>query len=163
MDDDEENPEPWSETYKDDETIKTYGAAIHKVDENGNNLAGAKFKILGLTATGSNGQYTVSDYKPTGDGAINMANSTELEVDSEGYIYILGLASDVNLPVTETVAPNGYNKLTSDVTLTPIKMEETTSYTAKTIFYDPDGKVVYEKQKTMSLYFNKILKLFSII
>ena len=139
-----DNPEPWSETFKDDETIKSYGAAIHKVDENGNDLAGAKFKILGLTVSGSAGKYTVTNYKPTGDGAISMDDSTEMEVDSEGYIYILGLASDVTLPVTETKAPDGYNKLNADVTLTPIKMDETTSYTAKTIFYDPDGKVVYE-------------------
>ena len=144
VDDDEDNPEPWNETFKDDETIKTYGAAIHKVDENGDDLAGAKFKIQGLTVSGSAGKYTVTDFKPEGTGAITLENSTEMEVDSEGYIYILGLASDVTMQVTETKAPDGYNKLNAPVTLTPIKMSETTSYTAKTIYYDSDGKVIYE-------------------
>ena len=140
-----ENPEPWNETFKDDETIKTYGAAIHKVDDKGNDLKGAKFKIQGLTATGSDGQYTVTDYKPTGDGAISLDDSTELTVDDEGYIYILGLPSDITLSVTETVAPDGFNKLTAPETLTPIKMSETTTYTTKTVYYDAEGKVIHEE------------------
>ena len=143
-----ENPEPWDETFKDDETIKTYGAAIHKVDENGYDLAGAKFKIQGLTATGSNGQYTVTDYRPEAVGdkaAISLDDSTELVVDSEGYIYILGLPSDITLTVTETEAPAGYNKLTSTVSLTPIKMSETTTYSTRTVYYDADGKVIHEE------------------
>jgi fimbrial isopeptide formation D2 family protein/LPXTG-motif cell wall-anchored protein len=135
------SPEPWNETFKDDETIKTYGAAIHKVDDKGNNLKGAKFKIAGLTVTGTKGQYTVSNY----DKTITLENSTEMEVDDEGYIYILGLASDVDLSVTETVAPKGYNKLTAQETLKPIKMSETTTYSTKTVYYDADGKVVYEE------------------
>jgi len=138
-------PQPWNETFKDDETIKTYGAAIHKVDENGANLPGAKFKIQGLTADGSNGQYTVTNYKPSGDGAISLDNSTELVVDDEGYIYILGLPSDITLSVTETKAPDGYNKLNAPVNMTPIKMSETTTYTEKTVYYDSDGKVVHEE------------------
>jgi fimbrial isopeptide formation D2 family protein/LPXTG-motif cell wall-anchored protein len=133
-------PEPWDETFKDDETIKTYGAAIHKVDDKGNSLKDAKFKIKGLTVTGSNGQYTVSGF----DGSEDAALGTEMTVDDEGYIYILGLASDVALSVTETEAPDGYNKLTSPETLTPIKMSETTTYTTKTVYYDADGKVVHE-------------------
>ena len=145
VDNGKETPEPWDETFKDDETIKTYGAAIHKVDDKGNNLTGAKFKIQGLTASGSNGQYTVTDYKPSGEGAITLENSTELVVDSEGYIYILGLPSDITLSVTETEAPKGYNKLTAPQTLTPIKMSETTTYTSKTVYYDADGKVVHEE------------------
>jgi len=140
------SPEPWNETFKDDETIKTYGAAIHKVDDKGNNLKGAKFKIPGLTVTGTKGQYTVSNY----DNTITLENSTdenstEMEVDDEGYIYIPGLASDVTLSVTETVAPKGYNKLTAPETLTPIKMSETTTYSTKTVYYDADGKVVHEE------------------
>ena len=138
------NPEPWNETFKDDETIKTYGAAIHKVDDKGNDLKGAKFKIQGLTVAGSNGQYTVTDYKPTGDGAITLDNSTEMVVDDEGYIYILGLPSDITLSVTETEAPKGFNKLTTAQDLTPIKMSETTTYTNKTVYYDAEGKVVHE-------------------
>ena len=138
-------PEPWEETFKDDETIKTYGGAIHKVDDKGNSLKGAKFKIQGLTVTGSAGQYTVTDYKPEGDDAISLENSSEMEVDNEGYIYILGLPSDITLSVTETEAPKGYNKLTEPVDMTPIKMEETTTYSTKTVYYDADGKVVHEE------------------
>lgn len=134
-------PEPWDETFKDDETIKTYGAAIHKVDDKGNSLKNAKFKIKGLTVTGSDGKYTVSNYNAADDAELG----TELVVDDEGYIYILGLPSDITLSVTETEAPAGYNKLTAPETLTAIKMSETTTYTSKTVYYDAEGKVVHEE------------------
>jgi fimbrial isopeptide formation D2 family protein/LPXTG-motif cell wall-anchored protein len=134
-------PEPWNETFKDDETIKTYGAAIHKVDDKGNSLTGAKFKIKGLTVTGSDGQYTVSDYSDDADAELG----TELVVDADGYIYILGLPSDITLSVTETEAPKGYNKLTAPETLNPIKMSETTTYSTKTVYYDANGKVIHEE------------------
>ncbi len=140
VDSGKETPEPWSETYSDDEIIKTYGAAIKKVDETGKPLAGAKFSIKGLTVTGNDGEYTVSDF----DNSDSASDGTEMEADTDGIIIILGLASDVKLTVTETVAPNGYNKLTNSVELTPIKMTETVSFKTKTVYYDDDGNVVHE-------------------
>ncbi len=139
-----DNPEPSEEKFKDDETIKTYGAALKKVDENGYALAGAKFAINGLTVTGSNGEYTVSAFDAT-----STTPGTEMECDDEGVLIIFGLASDVNLTATETKAPDGYNKLNGTVTLTPIKMSETVSFTEKTVYYDSADeatrKVVHEE------------------
>ena len=96
--------EDWHSTI----SIKTYGAALKKVDGEGNELAGAKFKISGIKAnevgTGT-GIYVVETTTAT------AAQETEFEVNSNGYLYILGLKSGLTLSATETEAPTGYNKI----------------------------------------------------
>lgn len=131
------DPDPWEETRTDNETIKTYAAALKKVDENSAPLAGAKFSAKGLTVTGSKGKYTVTAY----DGSDTAAAGTEMETDDNGHLVILGLPSDVTLTVTETEAPAGYNKLTTPVRLTPTIISETVTVTSTTTYYNPDGTV----------------------
>lgn len=123
------------------ETIATYAAAIQKVDETGAKLAGAKFSIRGLTVTGSKGNYTVVSYDPNA-----TTDGTEMEADDNGLIVIMGIASDEVLVATETVAPNGYNKLTTTVDVKPVKTSETitTTTTTTTTYYDADGNVTSE-------------------
>ena len=68
-----------------------------------------------------------------------------MEVDENGMLYIVGLAENVSLTGIETAAPNGYNKLTGNVTLTPQKMEEEIITTAGTRYYDAKGNLVKEE------------------
>ena len=153
--DDDTTPDPWEKTWKDDEVIKTYAAALKKVDENGAPLAGAKFSAKGLTVTGSKGKYTVTAY----DDSNTATAGTEMETDDNGHLVILGLPSNVTLTVTETAAPAGYNQLTTPVSLTPTVINETVTVTSTTTYYNPDGSVsqtVTETSTTVITYNEKL-------
>lgn len=134
---DEEPPKPWDETWKDDETIYTYAAALQKVDENKKPLAGAKFAAMGLTVEKvSDGVYRVVSYDSS-----STEYGTEMETDAQGQLVILGLSTDSKLTVKETAAPAGYNKLVDTTTMTPVKTGEEIKATETTIYYDENGKV----------------------
>ena len=152
--DNPDEPKPWDETWKDDEVIKTYAAALKKVDENGNALAGAKFAANGLEVTGSKGNYTVVSYDPN-----STTPGTEMETDDNGKLVIKGLPSDVTLTVVETEAPAGYNKLTDSVELKPTIIGETVTVTSTTVYYDADGNVTEEKteKSTTTITYNEKL------
>ena len=143
--DDDTTPDPWEENWQDDEIIKTYAAALKKVDENGNALSGAKFAANGLTVTGSKGNYTVVSYD-----AASQKTGTEMETDDNGHLVIQGLPSDVTLTVVETEAPAGYNKLANPVNLSPAVIGQTVTVTSTTIYYDENGDVVEEVTETSS-------------
>ena len=135
-----EGPEPWDEEWKDTAEIKTYAAAIKKVDQDGNPLAGAVFTIKGLKVEpveGETGVYRVVSYDPTSN-----TESAEMSTDNEGKLYIVGLAEDVTLTVTEFKAPDGYNKLTETKTLTPQVLTKTIYETSGEKHYDKDGNLV---------------------
>ncbi len=137
-----EGGEPWNEDWKDTAEIATYAAAIKKVDEKGNALAGAKFTIKGLVVeavTGETGVYKVVSYNPE-----SSTESAELSTDSYGKLYIVGLAKDVTLTVTELKAPDGYNKLTGTVELTPQVLTKTIYETSGERHYDEKGNLVSE-------------------
>jgi fimbrial isopeptide formation D2 family protein/LPXTG-motif cell wall-anchored protein len=132
------------EARTDDEKIKTYAAALQKVDEEGKNLAGAQFEVHGLTVSGSAGVYTVVTYDPD-----SASKGTVMDCDSEGFLVIRGLSDETEITIYEETAPDGYNKLTSGQTLPVTKTSEVTTITtleeAKTVYYDADGKVVAEE------------------
>lgn len=144
VDDNSTEKKPWNETWEDKAVIKTYAAAIKKVDENGEPLAGAEFTIKGLSVEGENGVYTVVSYNPAADAE----ESEALTTDAEGKLYIIGLASDVKLTVTEFKAPNGYNKLTETKELTPQILTEEIFTTSGERHYDEDGNLVSESTAT---------------
>ena len=121
------------ETLTETETVKTYAAAIQKVDGEGNKLAGAKFTIDGLTVTGSKGVYTVVSYDPESSDP-----SIEMETDDRGLLVIMGIASDAVLTVNETAAPEGYNKLTASFDVKPVQTTE--KVTTTTTHYDASGE-----------------------
>lgn len=140
VDDDSTEKKPWDENWEDEAVIRTYAAAIKKVDDSGNPLAGAMFTIKGLTVTaGEAGVYTVVSYDPD-----STTESAELSTDAEGKLYIIGLASDVELTVTEFKAPDGYNKLTETKELTPQILAEEIFATSGEKHYDEDGNLVSE-------------------
>lgn len=131
-------PKPWDETWEDTAEITTYAAAIKKVDQDGNSLAGAVFTIAGLTVEEvGDGVYRVVSYNPESD-----TQSAEMSTDGQGKLYIVGLAKDVTLTVTEFKAPDGYNKLTETMTLKPQVLEKTIYETSGERHYDSDGNLV---------------------
>ena len=133
--------QPLDEDWQDDAVIKTYGTALKKTDGS-NALAGAEFTVAGLTVeavTGEAGVYRVVSYNPESTTA-----STAMSTNSNGKLYIIGLASDVTLAATETKAPDGYNKLTDPVNL-PAQVMTTVIYeTSGTRYYDAKGNLVSE-------------------
>ena len=134
---------PYEKSDSTESVVKTYGAAIKKVDQDGKPLAGAQFTIAGLTVDGSNGIYTVVSYDPTSTTA-----SAVLDTDNEGKLYIVGLASDVSLTVTEYKAPDGYNKLTETKTLTPQQLTSAIYKEANTYYYDAKGNLTNTETET---------------
>ena len=128
--------EPYEEPYSTSNEVKTYAAAIKKVDQDGEPLKGAQFTIKGLVVEGSGGIYTVVSYDPS-----STTESAVLDTDEDGKLYIVGLASDVSLTVTEYKEPDGYNKLTAPVTLTPQVLSTAIYKEAGTYYYDADGNL----------------------
>ena len=131
---------PWDDKWQDDAVIKTYAVALKKIDkETQEALKGAQFTVKGLTVTGDAGEYTVTAYNSADDAA----ESATLDTDDNGMLYIVGLAADVELTVTEVKAPDGYNKLTAPITgVKPQLMTEAIYKTAGEIHYDAKGNVV---------------------
>lgn len=137
--------EPYDEPISAHDEIKTYAAALKKTDGS-NPLPGATFTIKGLTVTGSDGIYTVVSYDPSSD-----TQSAELATDANGKLYVLGLASGVDLTVTEYKAPDGYNKLTAPKSgMTAQLLTEKVYNMTGTIYYDADGNVVKTTTTTTS-------------
>lgn len=98
-------------------TVFTYGAEITKVDKSNNTvtLTGAEFTL----ASGADTLYFVK----TADGVYYLANSTDtgatqtLAVDANGKLCLYGLDTGT-YSLTETKAPEGYNKATTPATIT---------------------------------------------
>ena len=135
----EEPKQPEEKKEKDDATVKTYALAIHKVDENGQNLAGAKFKIKGLTVTAkSDGWYKVKKLNTT---ATDFTGADELTTDKDGNLVIEGLMTSQEVELMETEAPEGYNKLSENITISPQKVGETVTTTSVITYTDADGNV----------------------
>ena len=102
-------------TPEDKVVVFTYELDTTKVDKNDNNkkLQGAKFKLYRVD--GEEKQYAqVKDGKLSGWG--NEANATELTSDDKGLFKVAGL-DDGTYYLEETVAPDGYNKLTAPITV----------------------------------------------
>ena len=142
---DKEGRNPFQEDYDDHAEIKTYGAALKKVDGNDQPLAGAEFKLTGVTvepvdATNQPGLYRVTS---AGTGL----ETGNLTTNDQGELYIIGLDSDESLTVTEMKAPDGYNKLTETKTLTPETTLTTEIYEMNgTRYYDADGNLVAQSE-----------------
>ena len=138
-------PEPWNDPYTASKEIRTYAAAIKKVDEAGNPLTGAQFTIQGLVVEGANGIYTVKSYDPR-----STTESAVLDTDENGMLYIVGLGSDVELTVTEYKAPDGYNSVAITEKLKP-QLLTVELYTESGVrYYDADGNLVKEESSSTS-------------
>lgn len=129
-------PEPWEESWDDSVSVSTYAAALKKVDENGQPLAGAVFAANGLEVNGLDGKYTVTAYDPD-----STTLGTRMKTDANGNLVILGIPSDEVLTVYEVEAPQGYNKLTDPIPLRAQIIRETVTVTYTKVYYDANGNV----------------------
>lgn len=130
------------------ETVYTYAIAIKKVDENGQNLAGAEFSVAGIKVKReSDGVYVVTE-----KGA--ELNTGALACDSNGELVIKGVDAGI-YKVTEETAPNGYNKLTDPVSVEAVKTGETTTTTTK--YIDEEGNISDIETEVAVTYTNKDL------
>ena len=154
--DDGTEEEPTELKKTDDAEIKTYAAALKKTDGS-KALAGAEFQVKGLIATekeAGSGIWIVSSYDPDSN-----ATPTTLKTDANGQLYIVGLASDADLELTETKAPDGYNKLQGTKTLEPQLMETTSSKTTTWEKYDAKGNLIDSKTEETAEYTQNIKSL----
>lgn len=153
VDNDQGDKKPWEDRWSDDAEITTYAAALIKTDGT-NALAGAKFRFAGLKATKTdNGVYTVDSYEapataPTSKDDLDDTNSTEMEVNADGMLYIVGLAEDVSLTGFETVAPEGYNLASSAVILTPQVLSKQIYKLSGYEKYDADGNLIEHRESS---------------
>ena len=132
-----DNPKnPDEKKTPDDAKVYTYAIAIKKVDDEGKNLAGAKFKLRGVTAVEkSKGWYKVSAY----DHKATAAFGTELETDDDGILVVEGLPTKWEVEIQETVAPVGFNKLQDSTFITPKKVSEETTASSTVTYTDEEG------------------------
>lgn len=135
-----DNPDPKEDYETSNEkttTTYTYALGIHKIDgKTHDSLSGAKFSIADVKAVKiSDGVYKYS----TDANAVS-----EFETDNNGILIIKGVKAGT-YNVSETKAPNGYNKLEGTVPVTA-DVSETSSYTTTTTtYYDKDGNMISEK------------------
>lgn len=119
---------------EDSAVIKSYAIAIKKVNDKGVALAGATFQLpfYVKSTADTDGAYIYAG-TAAGDGLTNTLTTPE-----SGELIIKGVASGT-YSITETVAPNGYNKLTAPVSVTAIQTNETQTNVTK--YLDADGNV----------------------
>lgn len=132
------------------ETIYTYAIALKKVNEQGQALAGATFQLPFYVSTtaDANGAYIYAG-TTAGEGKTNTLTTPE-----SGEIVVKGVASG-DYVITETVAPDGYNKLTAPVTVTATKTGAVT--TSVTKYLDANGNVSDTESSTSVTYTNSNL------
>lgn len=129
---------PDSETV--DSTVYTYAIALMKVDDKGKALPGAVFDFENayvLPTPDSDGAYIYVD-KDEGDGTDGRIN--RLTTPENGLIIIKGIKYGTSVNITEFQAPNGYNKLSDPISITPVKTGATT--TSVTTYFDENGNKV---------------------
>ena len=146
--DDGTEEEPYDKHWDYDAVIKTYAAALKKTDGT-NALAGAEFQVKGLIATAGaeDGVWIVQSYNASSD-----ATPTTLTTDSTGKLYIVGLAEGVTLKVTETKAPDGFNKLNETKDLTPQLMNVTRYKISTWEKYDAHDNLIDSKTEATEEY-----------
>ncbi|MCD7751623.1 MAG: LPXTG cell wall anchor domain-containing protein [Lachnospiraceae bacterium] len=102
-------------------------------------LSGAKFILTQSTTNTTTDEITTTYYKEDGSA---LSTSYEMTSGSDGKISVTGL-SDGTYTLTEVTAPDGYNLLTSSITVTVAGGNVTAIYNGKSIVStDTDGSYV---------------------
>ena len=146
--------EPEQDT--DTATVKTYAIALKKVNDEGAPLAGAIFELpfYVKTTPDANGAYI---YGGTTSGA-GLTNT--LETPASGEIVIKGVEA-ATYSITETVAPNGYNKLTAPISVQAVETSATSTTVTK--YIDANGNVTDTQTNVEVTYSNTNLAASTVI
>lgn len=122
---------------EENETIFTYAIALKKVNNEGTALRGAifEFPFYVKSTPDANGAYIYAGKTPGTD----LTN--QITTPADGVIVVKGVASG-SYTITEFKAPDGYNKLTTPVTVEAVKTGETSTHTI--VYLDENGKITNE-------------------
>ena len=123
------------------ETIFTYAIALKKVNNEGKALSGAIFEFPFYVQSTAD---TDGAYIYAGDTAKDGLTK-QITTPADGVIVVKGVKSG-RYEITEFKAPDGYNKLTTPVTVEAVKTSSTT--TSKTVYLDENGNVTNETTAT---------------
>ena len=146
-----------------EEVIYTFAFGLKKVNQTGVALGGATFQLPFYVKSepDTDGAYFYAG-TTAGDG---LTNTLTTDAAKDGVIIIKGIQStDPDYienskdayNVTETVAPDGYNKLTAAVPVTVTKTSETTTTITK--YMDENGNIVEEDKKVYTVnYTNELI------
>jgi LPXTG-motif cell wall-anchored protein len=133
----------------DEATVYTFAIAWVKVDEKANQLAGAKFQLPFYVKEDKDGDAYVYGGTTAGDGLINEVETTT----ESAVITIKGLKEGV-YSITETAAPEGYNKLAAPFDVEAKKTGEgETVKTSTKIYLDEKGDITGTETQTWKEYF----------
>ena len=127
-----EGEQPGPGKLETNETIFTYAIALKKVNNEGKALPGAvfQFPFYVQSTPDANGAYIYAGKTPGTD----LTN--QITTPADGVIVVKGVASG-RYEITEFKAPDGYNKLTTPVTVEAVKTNSTTTHT--TVYLDENG------------------------
>lgn len=131
------NVQPDPDEIHTEETIYTYAIALKKVNNKGVALPGAVFEFPFYVQSTAD---TDGAYIYAGDTAKDGLTK-QITTPADGVIVVKGVKSG-RYEITEFKAPDGYNKLTTPVTVNAVKTGKTTTNT--TVYLDENGKVVGE-------------------
>lgn len=135
--------EPGKSSIEESTTTDTYAVVIQKVNEKGETLTGAEFEVpFPVQAEEESGVYTVKGGQ-TGTGKVKAGN--------DGTVVIKGLKMG-NYKVTETKAPEGYNKLTKEFEVRAEKIGA--AKTNAVTYLDENGNVTEDETETKVTYTN---------
>ena len=136
--------EPGKSSIEDSTTTDTYAVVIQKVNEKGEALTGVEFEVpFPVQAEEESGVYTVKGGQ-TGTGKVKAG--------SDGTVVIKGLKMG-DYRVTETKAPEGYNKLTESFLVSAEKIRATR--TDASTYLDENGNVTESETGTKVTYTNE--------
>ncbi|MCD7920252.1 MAG: LPXTG cell wall anchor domain-containing protein, partial [Clostridiales bacterium] len=125
----------------------TAGITILKVDADNNSttLSGAEFTLTTSTTDTESGNTTTTYYSADGKSS---SEKITLTTDSDGEISITGLSTGT-YTLTEVTAPDGYNLLTEEVTITVVNGSVTVSYDENSSYvsYDSSTMTITIKNK----------------
>jgi len=148
------DPSDNDNNYTKSSTIYTYAIALQKVDQDGKPLKGATFKLpFYVKKTAEDNIYVYAGTTPDAE----KTYTNEVTTPESGLIIIKGVKATVDsdgnaiegqkaYSIEETVAPDGYNKLTAPVEVEAVKNSETT--TNVTTYLDDKGNISDTQTKT---------------
>lgn len=129
---------------EDSTTTYTYAVVLQKVDDQGKALSGVEYEVPFPVKKEADGVYVVQA------GLVKPSKVT-VTANPNGIVVIKGLKKGT-YSITETVAPEGYNKLTEpfDVTTEKIGAKKTNV----TTYLDTNGNVTQDETATKVVYEN---------